>query len=101
MLSCKWTEILLLDLFWSGIIVKIKNNSHVNFLHAFNLSLCGFFLIKNHDLIEKYVALILSKGLIMYSEKRLLIWFPKKIKIKKIYPFLSALYSITTDRHGI
>lgn len=59
-----------------------------------------FFLIKNHDLIEKYVAFILSKGLIMYSEKRLLIWFPKKeIKIKKIYPFLSALYSITTDRH--
>lgn len=59
-----------------------------------------FFLIKNHDLIEKCVALILSKGLIMYSEKRLLIWFQKKeINIKKIYPFLSALYSITTDRH--
>lgn len=66
------------------------------------ICLCVFFLIKNHDLIEKYVALILSKGLIMYSEKRLLIWFQKKeINIKKIYPFLSALYSITTDRHGI
>lgn len=38
----------------------------------------------------------------MYSERKLFIWFPKKkIKLKEIYPFLSALCSITTDRQGI
>lgn len=74
--------------------MKIKNNSHVDFLHAFNLSLCVFFLIKNHDLIEKYVALILSKGLIMYSEKRLLIWFPKKRLISKRFILFFLLYIV-------
>lgn len=53
-----------------------------------------FFLIKNYDFIEKYVVLILSKGLIMYFEKRLFIWFLKKeINIKKIYFFFFVLYS--------
>lgn len=73
------------------------NNSHVNFLHAFNLSFCVvvFFLFKNHDLIEKYVALILSKGLIMYSEKRLLIWFPKKKRlISKRFILFFLLYIV-------
>lgn len=55
------------------------NNSHVKFLHAFNLAFCvGFFKIKNHELIEKYVALILSKELIMYSEKKIAYMVSKK-----------------------
>lgn len=55
----------------------------------------GFFKIKNHELIEKYVALILSKGLMMYSEKRLLLWFPKKkLKSKDLsFSFCSIQYN--------
>lgn len=80
------------------------NNSHVKFLHAFNLAFCVGFFLNLKPWTHRKICRINSEQRInnVFRKKRLLIWFPKKeIKIKKIYPFLSALYSITTDRHGI